>query len=517
MADIKIVGGKGLGREECEDKHDHKDRDCDCHVDHVTLAGKGTKHHPFKVIGNPMWPPFPTILPGQNVTTTIYANQTGSDTSGKGTPAEPYRTFARAILDVPQVINPGYRFVIDITNLGVETLPQDYAAPPIVSQEFTWTDEANANPPYFSIRAAFQILAMPQLLSSIPAADAEISAADAAVVSVVGPNLVKLTIGAARASWVAGTLKGALVVKTQGDRGTPCTVFDNTTTELWLTNNPGNFNGGVGPLVLQPGEVVQIVEPSATLQAFAADDLNKDAFEFTGLGSLICSGVQFQGVNPNTGEGGLGIAGTTQPIFELCVLNEFTGDACGLLQLGIFACVVRGYFDTFGAGYVTVSRSYFDQVGQSFRFDLNGANAGWRRSVFDECLPVGNASDALELGARVLLLNECWLRGSLGDAVSITSPTPLYMDNVQIDDAGGNAIMAIGPLRAALNAVTGTGNAGYGLFADDGVHAKVDAATVVVGASGAYTTDGGTTPVAAWPVTPNNDTNPTTLTRVWSP
>jgi hypothetical protein len=62
----------------------------------------------------------------------IYATATGSDVTGNGkTFATAYRTYQRAVLDVPSatIIPTGHRYYINITDLGDEILPPSYGLP----------------------------------------------------------------------------------------------------------------------------------------------------------------------------------------------------------------------------------------------------------------------------------------------------------------------------------------------------------------------------------------------------
>lgn len=452
-------------------------------------------------------------------TTTIYARLGGSDKHGKGTLDEPFATFEFAIRNVPSIITPGNRFIVDITGIGVETLPEDWACPPIAcSQEHISTVQVpDPVAPYFLFATPLTIRAIPQLASSLSPADAQIDNVAGANVSLVGPGLVKVTLPVARAAWVPGTLRGLLAVKSLTPDGY-ATVFDNTTTELFLAITPGDLNGGVGPLVLSPGEVLAIMEPSATLQAPPADNFTKEPIEFGGIDAINFQGIQFQNTMPNIGGGSLLIDSVVNPALELCVINEVTMIGCDGLGPFIRGCVVRGLFDMYD-DVPLVERCYFDGVGTSFAFFLYGTVMAWVDSVFEGCIPFGGGPfipTELTFQPTTLQLIRCWLRNSLGDALTILSPTRLDLLTVQIDNAAGNGITATGPLQVSASEVTGTGNAGVGINFDDGTHVLVDAATTIGNADGRAYANGGV-PVAAWPGVPFNDTNLTTLSRVWQP
>lgn len=60
----------------------------------------------------------PMSLTGEGKTVTICIHSTGSDSSGDGSSAKPYRTRQRALRDVPGFIQPGRTYIVD--NMGVE-------------------------------------------------------------------------------------------------------------------------------------------------------------------------------------------------------------------------------------------------------------------------------------------------------------------------------------------------------------------------------------------------------------
>ena len=79
--------------------------------------------------GCSLQPPFPD----PPIVFTIYARTFGSDTTGSGTLANPYRTFKEAVRHINSssaisiYIAAGYRFIVDVTDLGVEKFPPGYA------------------------------------------------------------------------------------------------------------------------------------------------------------------------------------------------------------------------------------------------------------------------------------------------------------------------------------------------------------------------------------------------------
>lgn len=445
--------------------------------------------------GSPVFPPSPYV------TTIIYARTTGSDATGNGSLANPYRTFARSILDVPHVINPGYRFVIDITDIGVETLAQEWASPVIKSPGDLYLGDTFQ--PYFTFGTQFTIRATPKL--ALPGTDAIITAG-AVTATVAG--LCKLTDPSK--AWTPGALKGMQVINPTVGFGATCCVYDNTATELFLCNTASAFNGGVGPL----GATVNVVEPSATLQGPPANG-NREGMVFGDCSTMNFQGIKFTSTVPLVGNGGAGFFGQFSPFFEGCVLEEASFGNCGQLQVGLFSTTVRGTVNSF-LSQLTPLRSFWDTVTS---LQIGGLTHAFRTTVLENCATI---SSGVAVGTGFasptdLNFTNCLFKTSAGDAIDLTSPTRLNMLDCQIDGSAGDAINANGPCKVVLSGVTGSGNTGYGVRTDDGPHVEVDAATTVGNADARAYHNGSLAPVVAWPGVPFNSTDGVTLSRIWEP
>jgi hypothetical protein len=103
-------------------------------------------------------PPQPVFT---NTEVEIYARLSGSDTTGDGTLAKPYRTFKRAIRDVPSIIPSGTIYKVDITNLGTEDLGTQYEFPIFIGSEgignFDFAE------PYFYYYGTVNVVADPKV------------------------------------------------------------------------------------------------------------------------------------------------------------------------------------------------------------------------------------------------------------------------------------------------------------------------------------------------------------------
>ncbi|MBV7336698.1 hypothetical protein KFU94_52400 [Chloroflexi bacterium TSY] len=97
---------------------------------------------------------------------TIFARASGSDAIGDGkTEGSAYRTFQRAILDVPTFIPHNVRYVVDITGIGTKDLLPDFTLPIFLSPDPGLLDfSANS---IQAIAAPLTIFAEPNVVDSI--------------------------------------------------------------------------------------------------------------------------------------------------------------------------------------------------------------------------------------------------------------------------------------------------------------------------------------------------------------
>ena len=445
MADIKIVGGLGSGREreECGE---------DCGIQ----------------------PPFALT------TTTIYARPNGSDKCGDGSLANPYRTFQRAIRDVPSILPPGATYIVDITDLGVETLPTDYVFP-VIQSGYVYGGAYDVSPPWLG-NPAFQVLALPKL--ALAPADAVIAASDLPVItSNPDTNLIIVTIPAARSSWAAGALKGKMFIRTIGSANTSCCIYDS------------NDGGGAGPSQLflcntaafvpplAAGEVFQIVEPSATLEAPPPTNGDNIAIRCCNINSLAFKGIRFRCSVPDTAFS-LMIADCPAPLLELC---DVDGLFCTMQseQIALFSTTLRMGIDAEGSP-VTPRRAYWTGVGTGsvgYLFMEGGAHI-FRTTVLDGCVPIENSVFAGVTLTPAWVFFECLFSGSLGNAIHCTGGR-YEITNTRIDGSSSDAISAEkGTNFIICTQVTGANNGGVtdvGIRATDGAQVSVDAATTVTG------------------------------------
>ncbi len=454
-------------------------------TDQVTILGSGTSFDPIRLAGADR--PFALSVE------TVYANATGSDTAGDGkTPATAYRTFQRAAEAVPLVLAAGQRFILDITDLGVEILPFGYTLPAIQTPTLAYDNDYTI--PYFFYAAALTIRAIPQLVAALPPADAVIDALAGAMISAdPDTGLITLTLSAPRASWDADALKGKMVIRTIGSYLASSAIRGSTTTTLTICNNAANFNGGVGALVLASGEVLELVEPSAELQGPGGPGPVIDITGIDAWGSLSAqiSSIGFQGIK-FTQPGSffplaLTLSDGVNTALELCDIQGFqTQGPNGMYFLSISGSVVRDVVlpvqsaAFFQACFITdVVYFYMVAVMHSF-INTIVADSASIQGGFQFGAPI--ALNALFNGVLIEGSVAGFSSSPNGDAIYLTQGR-VDLTNVQINGAQGSALnLEQGVAYAKLTNVTGTGNGGQGVIAADGAIVQItDDATLVTG------------------------------------
>jgi hypothetical protein len=465
---------------------------------------------------------------------TIYARVTGSD-SGDGTLANPYRSFQRAIRDVPQVVPPGTRYIVDITGIGTENLPVNYALPSVSCPNYRFQRDFTL--PYFQYAQQVTVRALPQLVASLSPADAVITAAQATSLTAVAGDpvteLVTLTIDAPRASWAADALKGKQLIRTVSvwptagsPGGTPgvasCAIHGSDATHLYLTVNPGAFNNGAGPLVMAPGEELRIVEPSATLVAPPSNpDYNTSIYDpyFDAAPAITCVGIDsigFQGIAFKCSAPGsapsLAIGGHS-PSLELCTVDWLLGldSNDGLYMLG--GNVISGACDFEQNSSPTFFNTLLLNV-SSFFFAI-GVQLSTVNTVFANCVTIGNYPEEPQVTSGIGIKNS--LFKNCNAPALFVSFLHCVLVNVKFVDCAGDAISISQNGYLRLLTVGGTGNVGYGVRCTGDGSGTVIAndATNIGDAEGRAYVNGNNAPVAVWPAAGDNNVDPTTFSRVF--
>lgn len=237
----------------------------------------------------------------------IYARVTGNDATGDGSLEAPFRTLQRAIRSVPSIIPAGRIYHVDITDLGLEVLPDQYEFPVFVASE--GVGDFDFDEKYFYYYGAVNITADPKLatgvtgLTTIPLAGSVVSTPTAST------NLKAIQhVGA---GWTPGELKGKFAIS--AGLGTEHSViWDNTADTIFLTRDSA------------PTFPVQIMECSAELQAGKdPNDLHRAAVNIRNS-QIALGGIKVSSTSAAAGPfgaWGLQVAGNMPPAsLQLCHL-----------------------------------------------------------------------------------------------------------------------------------------------------------------------------------------------------
>jgi hypothetical protein len=505
----------------------------------------------------PPQPPFnPTDI-------TIYARLTGSDLVGNGTLANPYRTFARAIRDVPSIIPAGQVWKVDITGSSTlaapEVLPDMYEFPVFVAAQgvgdFDFAEQ------YFYYYGPVNVLAEPQPATGV-AGILTVPIGSVETYPTASTELVAIT-SATPTGWVNGALKGKFAISS-GVATEHCVIYDNIGDTLFLTRAKPATPGLAMTLP------IQIMECGAHLTAGKdPNNLHRGAI------NILNSQVVLGGVKVSSSDGpdgafsnwGLQVGGTTPP--ESLMLCELPGAgltaeswvrtrACYMedvlflmAPLSMTQCYLRHSFNT----------GIPSGVAPSLRITVwgcRGLDSMIRRCVIEGLTPIfmrdlfdqgnGGAVGLLDIDHTQFIDMLTQQPGTLGpfpspigqgvnpgwgdmdgpiDSAIYWVGGQCYLQGVDIKNtaprapvagASGSAIMVRGNgATMQLRSVTSSGNLynNVGAEAIDGGSIQVNdtptqlfvppgPATSIVGTLGAFQS-GSTVAIAAWPGVPFND------------
>jgi len=256
---------------------------------YIVVSAEGGNQPPQPVFGN--------------AEVEIYARLSGSDATGDGTFAKPYRTFKRAIRDVPSITPSGTIYKVDITGIGTETLPDQYEFPVFIGSEgignFDFAEE------YFYYYSTVNVVADPKLATL--ATGSNLITAAVASVPTAATGLKKLTV--AGAGWTPGDLVGKFCISA-GSPTEHSVIWQNTATEIWLTTPT------------TPTFPLAIMECSAGFEAQKDPaDLHRAAVNVTNT-QVSLGGIKVRSLSAGAGNFGgwsLQIAGNTPPTsIQLC-------------------------------------------------------------------------------------------------------------------------------------------------------------------------------------------------------
>jgi hypothetical protein len=440
-------------------------------------AGENLPTRPIVVVsveGNGE-PPIPPFVPASIV---IYARPTGDDLTGRGTLAEPYKSFQRAIRDVPYTVPPGVFYAVDCTGLGTEVLPPDFDLPSWKASHISTRDFVD---PYFFIQTSVMLRAYPQPAAALTPAQRTIAAGvlshDPDTQSVAFP-LDKPGIITIQAvpdpGWTDNALVGlfAFGAVPKFEFGV---IYANTSDTISIsTNSAMTFP-------------VQIMEPSATLHGtrtlFGSQNgvVNANHTDSLGIAGfrIVNVGVEPEGPVGMYQQGGL-------VWYQSCDLPAMGTDT-PVRYNGFRGCNLDNVWGIGGETYLQSCR--IANCGLGFDWMFRSANQGL--SAFSGTVFDNNGTIKVAEGTAVntngqytggfLTLSNVLVRGAQGDGIYWPGGNAILVDT-KIEGSQGNAFVGRGGLLAQLDHVTGAGNTGVGVRSMDGAQIEMTATTTVTGA-----------------------------------
>jgi hypothetical protein len=439
--------------------------------------------------------------------------------------------------DVPRQILPGNRVIVDITGIGLEVLPPNYALPALDNPfglELAWSQPNAADYYPFTIVLALEIVAKPQL-ATLAQGSNTLGPADVVVSFDPETNLVVLQTN--QDYGAADSLKGKLIQDGVGLRGVVWhnTAGPNSTLFLTIAHTPDEFIVPVFespltgfppgfppgfPVPFPPGSPIQIVEQSAEFQTQKNPfDIINGGFIIAGCGSVGVRGVKIQlapaFANPTSFD--TEIWGSRTICFEgcqldgllaihsvgqICLLNNVIHNAVLITEapIGMFACLCTN-IPSFGVPWVIPTA--FTAVGFVIE---NSASLGQRYHALQ---PVGRGpmmdlqlrsgvirNSIPDLNSGQIAAPENFPAPFVPNSINPALATPGFgvvfrgghgmIDHVKIFGCASNAIHceASGGFLELKSVTGGQGgivfgdlvdapNGGYGLFLDDGGHVRV--------------------------------------------
>ncbi len=426
----------------------------------------------------------------------IYATATGSDQGGNGSPELPYRTFQRAVRDVPPMIPAGYRYVIDLTNLGGESLPAGYTMPAIKAAAGLDQVVGVTVDPYFRRRGAVSVRATPQPLSTIPYADCILSASDVAS-TVVDPDsqIITYNLNVARSSWANDAVKGGIFHSTYSSGqagGKDGIVAISTTGSITITRSAK----GSGTLPTLPA---RIMEPSACLSGSnPTGQTDGGGFGIFNVDSFSFSGIKFINSSLTASDACLFVR-SPSPLFAFSFCHFvgrviIQGGSAAYRQIwenSFFDC--RGATQEWQGAYLTLDGCLLDRITQ-----MNATPAGalnltdciWQSgTALGDTRPYGAGNFSTNPpptgGQLPLYTNFCWVRASSSHGIVANGGGTIT--RTRVDGSPLDAIRVdFGRAPVRLQQVVGTGSLGMGLYVAHGSTVVRDQLTTVTGLSGDY-------------------------------
>ena len=442
----------------------------------------------------------------------LYANATGSDVDGDGSALKPYRTMQRALGDVPSSIPPGTQYRIDVTDLGVETLPEMYEFPVFTAAE--GIGDFDFSQKYFHYYNAVNVQADPRVATGVTGLTSIPSLGTTTSVPKASTGLQRITVTGA--GWTINQLKGKLAIGA-GLASEHSVIFANGVDWIDIT------------ATVVPTYPITIMEQSAELEATKdVADLHRAAVNIKNT-PVALLGIKVSSLSAAAGTfGGWGLqtTGSYTVSIQLCHIDgagfltqEWTRVRQSYLPNALFLCAPN----LFTQCYIHRSMEVVPTGPRVTVWGARGVDSLFRKTVIEGCTTIRyrDLFDTHESGpVPMLQLNYVQILDPLDDFPPVlgTVQDGIYWTGSQLRLIGvditrtatdpslnlGNAIRCKGNgAYVLLRGVTGTGF-DLGVLAEDGGYVEQDdgagAATTLGKTVGARSFKSGSLAIqAAWP------------------
>ena len=424
----------------------------------------------------------------------IYARLTGSDTTGTGTLANPYRTFARAIQDVPIFIPSTDTYVVDITGIGLEARLGGFKLKPYQSSDALRLNFTPEVPQAFA-ETPLVIQAVPKPASGVPVADTLIAVGE--IVSQVPNPITGNIVLTTTKVWPVNAFKGRFLL-TSGFDG-PIAIASNTASALELCIGYAI----AGPLsIREPSAELQNSDPAGGDPALQIAELSarvtltglrlSHAFPTFNTMSLYYEGFLYRHTAQFVEARDIVFRGAGSPLFWGASLGGGGPGTNGIRLEGGTPELYQSF----------IHDAAFVATGETLRSE-------WWFNIVDSCRPLFGA-DTIDRGTPAMWrLHYCTVRNGSGHGIVNYSGEECLAEFCEVAGNAGHGINTTGR-RLFLNAVGGVGNLGVGVRMQDGNQTEVTGAMTVTGAVGDRQV--GNNAVAPWATGPEIDA--TTFTRL---
>lgn len=413
----------------------------------------------------------------------IYARSTGSDTTGDGTLANPYRTFARAIQDVPLILNGTDIWIVDISGIGTETLPESFLFPPIQSP-FPFVFDISMHP-YLQTVSSVNIFAEPTVIDTISPAE---------FIAAIGDPVTGLKTLSTTKTFPPSHV-GKQIIDASGNIGVIAKV---TGGDLEVT--------GVASYMAP----FQIVAPSAELIPSSSVFEGGPALSINNTCSISIGGVSFRHV-PFFADGtSLSILTSNALTLVGCHIEGI--EIIGTLTSGIVsnANFIYGSNAFLGIESIDVSSVADLWLGplSSFQMGVGGCELVLLQSIVDG-ISLQKVNTPTSFSLRV---SNTLIRNAPYSAIDVMNFGRVAVKDTRINASVGDAIFLDG-VGAELVNVQGSGNGGFGVRITNGSQVKRLSGTAVTGTSGDYKVGG--LAAGTWGTFPANANDSTTFSRMF--